>query len=274
MVSAKKTTVIYGINPVREALAGEGLSISKIFVADPAGRARQGHGKGGKAAGRESRALGGIIRSAEALGIPLERTSAAAITRATGTPKHQGVAAMVRGEFASATLDDVIERVQRAKEAGRQGLVLVLDSLKDPGNVGSLIRAALSAGAQGVVMPRDRACPVTPAVAKASAGAVSHIPVARVTNLVRAIEELKEHGLWTVALEADGTEDIYSVDLAGDTAIIVGSEGEGVRRLVRKASDQCAFIPMAGAVGSLNAAQAGAIAIFEARRQRLASKGE
>ncbi len=260
----KKTRVIYGMNPLREAMAAGTPRLCKVLLARVGGR------NAGKA--HEGRSVQGLVRQALALGIPVERVSASEITRLAGTPKHQGVAALVDRDFGYVSLDEIIGSVERERQAGRQSIVLVLDSIKDPGNLGSLIRAALSAGAVGVVIPRDRACPLTSTVAKASAGAVSHVPVARVTNLVRAIGELKDHGLWTVALEADASVDIYSVDLAGDTAIIVGSEGEGIRRLVRKAADQCAFIPMAGAVGSLNAAQAGAIALFEARRQAMAGK--
>ncbi len=254
-MAKKDTVIIYGVNPVKEALTKDGSSVRKILAA----RAGSGRKKG--------RALEEIIRLAGGLRIPVERLSAAGLTRAAGTQKHQGIAAMVARDYEYASLEEILGEVERKREAGGRGVVLVLDSIVDPGNLGSLIRAALSAGAVGVVIPRDRACPLTPVVAKASAGAISHMRVARVTNLVRAIDKVKGRGLWAVALEADGEQDIYSVDLSGDTAIVIGSEGSGLRRLVREACDQCAAIPMAGPVGSLNAAQAGAIALFETLRQ-------
>ncbi|MFQ5427679.1 MAG: 23S rRNA (guanosine(2251)-2'-O)-methyltransferase RlmB [Thermodesulfobacteriota bacterium] len=243
--------VIYGVNPVREALLARNARIEKVLVA------RDTRGK----------TLSAIISTAMKLGIPVERVSAARLTSTAKTDKHQGVAAHLRGGFGYSGLEEILIKVRKDRAAGRRAFVLVLDSIKDPGNLGSLMRAASCAGALGVIIPRDRACPVTAVVEKASAGAVSHVAVARVTNLARAVRELKEEGLWAVALEADGERDIYSADLSGDMALIVGSESAGVRRLVREASDECLSIPMAGTVGSLNAAQAGAVAMFEALRQ-------
>ncbi len=243
--------IIYGVNPIKEALAVEKTTIKKILVA----RGARGH------------ASAGVISTARKLGIPVERVSAAEIEKATGTSRHQGLAALMSGGYGYSSLEEILTGVEMSRNKGQRALVLALDSIKDPGNLGSLIRTASCAGAQGVIIPRDRACPVTPTVEKASAGGVSHMRIARVTNLARAIKEMKEQGLWAVALEADGDSNIYATDLSGDIVLVVGSEGGGVRRLVREACDQCASIPMFGPVGSLNAAQAGGIALFEAMRQ-------
>jgi 23S rRNA (guanosine2251-2'-O)-methyltransferase len=144
----------------------------------------------------------------------------------------------------------------------------VLDGVTDPQNLGALARSAHALGAHGLVVPKDRAAGVTPAAFKAAAGALEHIPVARVTNVSRALEDLKERGVWTVALAADGDRDLREVDLTSPIALVLGSEGKGVRPLVRKTCDHVARIPMAGRVGSLNVGAAGAIALYEVARQR------
>jgi len=243
--------IIYGVNPIKEALSAEKTTIEKILVAK---------GVKGKASAK-------IISAAGRLGIPVERVSTAELDRVTGVSKHQGLTALMSGGYGYSSLEEILVAVKKSRDKGERALILVLDSIKDPGNLGSLIRTASCAGVIGVIIPRDRACPVTPAVAKASAGAVSHIRVARVTNLARSIRELKEFNIWTVALEADGKGNIYATDLSGDIAIVVGGEESGVRRLVREACDECAAIPIIGPVNSLNAAQAGGIALFEAMRQ-------
>ncbi len=243
--------IIYGVNPVKEALRGEKTAIKKIMVVK----------------GAHGRASAEIISRAGRLEISVERVSAGELEKLTGTSKHQGLATLMREGYAYSSLEEIFTALKKNRENGQRSLVLVLDSVKDPGNLGSLIRTASCAGALGVIIPRDRACPLTGAVAKASAGAVSHMRVARVTNLARTIKELKEFNLWTVALEADGEGSIYSTDLGSDIAIVVGGEQSGVRRLVREACDECLSIPITGPVNSLNAAQAGGIALFEAMRQ-------
>jgi 23S rRNA (guanosine2251-2'-O)-methyltransferase len=140
--------------------------------------------------------------------------------------------------------------------------------VQDPHNLGSLVRAATVAGAHGVIIPKHRASQVTPAVTKASAGATAHIPIAQVTNIARALEALKEEGVWVYGLEAGAKAGIYSADLTIDAALVVGSEASGVRRLVRERCDFLVSIPMAGSLDSLNAAQAGTVAMFELKRRR------
>jgi 23S rRNA (guanosine2251-2'-O)-methyltransferase len=146
--------------------------------------------------------------------------------------------------------------------------LLLLDGVTDPQNLGALVRSAHALGAHGVVLPKDRAAGITPAASKAAAGALEHCPVARVTNLSRALDDLKDAQVWSVALDADADRSLLEVDLTAGTALVLGSEGKGVRPLVRKTCDHVARIPMAGRVGSLNVAAAGAIALYEVARQR------
>ncbi|MFQ5465087.1 MAG: 23S rRNA (guanosine(2251)-2'-O)-methyltransferase RlmB [Thermodesulfobacteriota bacterium] len=242
--------VVYGINPVTEALASEAERVERLLVS----------------AGRSGPAVGKVMEAARAARIRVERLPTEALTRAAGTPGHQGVVALLAGAYVYHGLDDL---VAAWKESGQAAFFLILDSVQDPGNLGSLVRAAHAAGVHGVVIPRDRAAQVTPAVVKASAGATEHTLIARETNISRTILRLKELGVWAAALEADGPDEIYSTDISGDVALVVGSEGAGIRRLVKKSCDLVVAIPMARGFNSLNAAQAGAGALFEVRRQRL-----
>lgn len=242
--------IIYGKNPVLEALKKlEASEFECILTAD-------------KASARI------VEQAARAKGIEIMSISGPELRRIAGTDKHQGIAARLRASFRYAAIDDVIGIW---KKADGPALILILDSIEDPHNLGALVRAASAAGAHGVIIPSDRAAQVTPLVAKASAGATEHVAIARETNLVRAMARLKEEGVWVAGLEAGSEGEIYGVDLKCDLAIVVGGEGKGIRRLVKESCDFLASIPMAsgaGGVNSLNAAQAGAIALFEARRQR------
>jgi 23S rRNA (guanosine2251-2'-O)-methyltransferase len=166
--------------------------------------------------------------------------------------------------YVYASIEDVIE----AATGVEAPLVLVLDVLQDPQNFGSLLRTAAAAGAQGVVIPEHRAVGVTPAVVKASAGAIERLKIAQVTNLSRAIDQLKEAGLWAVGLDADGETAYDRADLDRPLALVVGGEGKGLRQLVRQHCDVIVRLPMPGAVESLNAAVAGSIVLYEALRQR------
>jgi len=241
--------IIYGINPVKEALKTSPESIERILITE-----------------ERAFGIGDIIKAANSKNIEVRRLPQKELAALAGTQKHQGVAATIIGEFRYKDIEDLISSWKRANEPA---FFLVLDSIQDPQNLGSLIRAAVAAGVHGIIIPKDRACEVTPTVVKASAGATEHALVAREVNLTRAIERLKEEGVWAAAIEAGCKDDIYKTDLKRDLAIVVGSEGKGIRRLVRESCDFCLSIPMSGALNSLNAAQAGAIAIFEARRQRL-----
>jgi 23S rRNA (guanosine2251-2'-O)-methyltransferase len=176
---------------------------------------------------------------------------------------HQGVIAEA-APFAYTTLEEVIE----AARVSVAPLVLVLDVLQDPQNLGSLLRTAAAAGAQGVVIPEHRAVGVTPAVVKASAGAIERLKIAQVTNLSRAIDALKEVGIWAVGLDASAPTEYHTADLNRPLALVVGGEGKGLRPLVRQHCDMVVSLPMPGAIESLNAAVAGSIVLYEALRQR------
>ena len=241
--------MIYGVNPVLEAIKASPAAISGIMLST----------------GRTGAASAEIVNAARAHGIRMERAEQRELDRIAGTPKHQGVVAYIEGEFPYADLDDLIKAWRKSRTPA---FFLILDSIQDPQNLGSLLRAADAAGVHGVVIPKDRATGVTPAVVKASAGAAAHVPVAMVTNLVAALKTLKDEGVWTAAVEADATESIHAADLKSDTAIVIGGEAGGIRRLVREACDYSVSIPMKGHVNSLNAAQAGAITMFEVLRQR------
>ena len=244
--------IVYGINPVLEALRSKGALVRVVVSKD-----------------RKDRAAVDVAATARARKVDVVAVAREELDRLAGSTNHQGVVAVFAGEFAYSDMEDLIAVWKRS---GESALFLVLDSIQDPQNLGSLIRTAHASGAHGVIIPKDRACEVTPVVVKASAGATEHTPIAREVNLVRAIERLKAEGVWAAAVEADCKDNIYRTDLDRDLAIVVGSEGRGIRRLVRESCELCVSIPMAGVVNSLNAAQAGAVALFEARRQRLFKK--
>src|SRR5207302_2966805 len=176
-----------------------------------------------------------------AAGVRVDEASHGELARRSGGGVHQGVGAELAG-FRYADLPDLLEA---ARASGRPAFLLVLDGVTDPQNRGALARSAHALGAHGLVLPKDRAAGVTPAAFKAAAGALEHCPVARVTNLVRALEQIKEAGIWTVALAAECEKQLHQIDLTTPIALVLGSEGAGVRPLVRKTCDHVASIPMA-----------------------------
>jgi 23S rRNA (guanosine2251-2'-O)-methyltransferase len=167
--------------------------------------------------------------------------------------------------FAYSSLEDVLAL---AGSSSSSALFVALDGVTDPHNVGALARSAEAAGAHAMIVPRRRAAPVTPAAEKASAGALEYLPVAQVGNLVRALESMKEHGIWIAALEADAPQTIYDLPADDPLCLVIGSEGQGISRLVGERADHRVSIPMSGKVQSLNASAAGAIALFEIKRRR------
>ncbi len=185
------------------------------------------------------------------------------LCRPASSREHQGLL-LEAGPYPYVDLEAI---VAAAVDAGPQALLLLLDHLQDPQNVGTLLRTAEAVGVQGVILPKDRAVAITPAVVRSSAGACEHLPVARVNNLVRAIGRLREAGIWVWGLEKVPQALPYTeVDWARPSAIVVGSEGSGLRRLVRERCDGLVYLPMAGQVGSLNAAVAGSVVLYEVRR--------
>jgi len=240
--------VIWGRNAVLEALRGQ-RPLRRVMLA-----------QGVHATGT----LGAVLVAAEAAGVPVQRVPREALDRLCGSSHHQGVAA-VGAAYRYATLDDILATAQAR---GEEPLVLALDSLQDPQNFGSLLRTAEAVGVHGVIVPKHRAVGLTAAVAKASAGAIEHIKAARVTNLVRTLEELKERGLWVAGVDMAGRQAYDEADLRLPLVLVVGGEGRGLSRLVKEKCDLTVRLPMRGHVASLNAAVAGAIVLYEAWRQR------
>jgi 23S rRNA (guanosine2251-2'-O)-methyltransferase len=243
--------ILYGVNPVREALRAGGEGVSELWLAEGGSR-----GAAFAELERLGRGAGAKVRAA-----PRQK-----LDRLAGTDRHQGVVAVV-ADFRYAELDEL---VALAQASGRAPLLVVLDGVEDPHNLGAIIRSAHALGAHGVIIPKDRAVGVTPAVAKASAGAIARCPVARVKNVAKSLEALKEAGVWSVALAADGDRPLAEVDLTGSIALVLGSEGEGLRPLVRKTCDFGARIPMTGELDSLSVSASAAVALYEAARQRRA----
>jgi 23S rRNA (guanosine2251-2'-O)-methyltransferase len=235
--------IIYGLNPVLEALR--------------AGRARKI-----RVGARGDRRIDEVIAMAQKRGVPIDRVDGAALERAARGGVHQGIVAEVDAprEYG---IDDLIATAQHEAP-----LLVVLDGVEDPHNVGAILRTVDAAGAHGVIRQARHAASLDGAAAKASAGAVSSVPVATVVNIARAIEELKEAGVWTVGLAADAPETYDAIDLTAPTAVVLGAEGSGLRRLVRERCDRLASIPMSGVVESLNVSVAAGVMLFEAKRQR------
>ncbi len=228
---------IYGVRPVIEALRGGRRRVFEVL--DASGNAE-------------------VTRAATAAGVPVKKVPHARVEELARGGVHQGVVALAE-PYPYAELEDLL--------AAPDSLVVLLDGVTDPHNLGAVLRVADGAGASGVVIPKDRAAGVTAAVVKASAGASEHVPVSRVTNLRRAIDAIKKAGLWVYAAEVGGTP-YTDLDLAGPVGLVLGSEGRGVRRLVREGCDGAVSIPMLGAVGSLNVSVAAGVLLYEAGRQR------
>lgn len=242
-----KGEIIYGINPVREALRGNRKAF-ELFVQESATDHR----------------IGKMIAMAEDRGIPVRRRNRDDLGRLAANSHHQGVVLAVES-FVYADLESLLSSLQESTEPL---FLLALDGIQDPQNLGALIRTAACAGVQGVIIPKDRACGVTPVVEKASAGAVETVPVVQVTNLVQTLERLKQVGCWVFGLCGEMGVSIHKADFKGNLLLVVGGEGDGIRPLVRKQCDHLVAIPHYGGVASLNASVAGGIVMFEAAGQR------
>jgi 23S rRNA (guanosine2251-2'-O)-methyltransferase len=240
---------IYGRNAVCECLRARRRRVYKLLLAQGV---------------KETNPVAEIVTLAHQAGVVIERVERAALDR-IGPVNHQGIAAEVSA-YPYTNLEEILTQAEKHDELP---FLLLLDCLEDPQNLGTLLRTADVVGMHGVVIPKRRAVGVTPAVANASAGATEHLRVTRVTNLARTIEKLKERGMWVVGLEDMPQAQLYSqFDLSGPLALVVGSEGRGMRRLVLESCDVVIRLPMRGHIGSLNAAVAGSIALYEAWRQR------
>ena len=237
--------IIYGLNPVVEALR--------------AGRARRV-----QAAARSDARMEEALALARERGVPVERVERAALDRAARGGVHQGIVAELAPRH-----DYSVQELVGAAAPGAP-LILVMDGIEDPHNLGAVLRAADAAGCHGVVRQARHAAPLDGVAMKASAGAAAHVRVATVVNIARALEELAEAGVWTVGLAGDARDRYYDVDLSLPTALVLGAEGSGLRRLVRERCDRLVSIPMQGAVESLNVSVAAGVTLFEAIRQRSA----
>jgi 23S rRNA (guanosine2251-2'-O)-methyltransferase len=239
-----------GIHAVREALES-GRALERIVIAR----------------GRHGDRLEEIVTKARERGVPVRFEERAIVDRLAGTPQHQGVVAMAAAKH-TLDLEDLLKIAPKGSSA--PGLLVVLDGVEDPHNLGAVIRSALAAGASGIILPDRRAAGLNETVARAAAGALEHLPVARVVNIARAMEQLKEAGYWTVGLDERAERKHVDVDYKGAVAIVLGGEGAGLHELVRKRCDFLVSIPTTGPVRSLNVSVAAGVVLFEAVRQRQA----
>ena len=239
--------MIEGRNAVTEALRS-GRTVNKVYLAD----------------GDTDRALGRLAAMAKEAGAVIVRIDRRKLNEMSQTGAHQGIIASV-AVHDYATIDDILAA---AEAKGEAPLIVLCDELSDPHNLGAILRTAECVGAHGVIIPKRRSVGLTAVVGKASAGAVEYMPVARVSNLTAAIRELKQRGVWIFGTAADGAVSLYSADLKGPAAIVIGNEGDGMSRIVAESCDFKVSIPMKGRISSLNASAAAAILLYEAVRQR------
>ncbi len=248
-VKVEETAVedkIIGRNPVLEAIRS-GRNVEKILI------------KKGKYEG----SIVPIIKKAKDAGIIIQETDKAKLDAAAEGGNHQGVVAYVSA-YEYSTVKDIL---QRAKDNNEAPFIIICDKITDPHNLGAILRTANCVGAHGIIIPKRNSVGLNSTVAKTSAGAVEYTPVAKVTNIASVIDELKKEGLWIAAADMDG-EEMYSVDLTGSIGLVIGSEGEGISRLVKEKCDFIASIPMSGKINSLNASVAAGVLMYEAMRQR------
>lgn len=241
------TRLIYGFHSVNAKLRQDPEAVKEVFVTQSRqdGRARD------------------LVRLAQSSGVRVLLLDATRIDAMVGHVHHQGVVARVAGMQRQLKLADVLDDLVEPP------LLLVLDGLQDPHNLGACLRVADAAGAHAVIAPKDRAVGLNATAIKVASGAADTVPYVVVTNLARALRELKERNIWTVAADADAPQGLYDIELKGPLAWVLGAEGSGLRRLTRETCDQSAKIPMLGSVESLNVSVASGICLFEARRQRM-----
>ncbi|MHC1722660.1 MAG: 23S rRNA (guanosine(2251)-2'-O)-methyltransferase RlmB [Aminipila sp.] len=237
--------IIVGRNPVMEALRSD-REIEKLIV-----------GKGAEGSIKK------IVGMAKDKKIPITMADKAVLDRLSNGSPHQGVAAYV-SSYSYCEVEDILEVAERR---GESPFVMILDNLEDPHNLGAIMRTAEACGAHGIIIPKRRSVGITDVVAKASAGAVEYIPCAKVSNIAQTIDSLKEKGIWIYACDMDG-DSYYKTDLKGAIAIVIGSEGFGISRLVKEKCDFVVSIPMVGKITSLNASNAAAVLMCEVRKQR------
>jgi len=248
MEKTVKTEILFGINPVLEALNAGRRIFFEVYIVKK----------------KISERLERMLALSKEKKIPVQGVEPSQLKFLAGTDQHQGVGARTSG-FPLSGISDIIDS---GRPEDTNHLLLLVDNVMDPHNLGALIRTALCVGVDGIIIPKDRSVPPTPAVSKASAGALEHIRLARIINMVTTIKTLKEKGWWVAGMEIASNKSIFLSDLTGRLAIIIGGEEKGMRPLVKKHCDFLMSIPQKGPVNSLNASVAGAVAMYEAFRQR------
>lgn len=243
---ADETKLIHGFHAVTAKLRHDPEGVRELYLA----------------AGRQDGRARDLAQLAAARGVRVVPLDAARLDGMAGGARHQGVIAKVAAQQKYMTVDDVLDGL------AEPALLLVLDGVTDPHNLGACLRVADAAGAHAVIAPKDRACGLNATAIKVASGAADTVPYIVVTNLARSLREMKERGVWTVGAAGEATKDLYAIEQKGPTAWVLGAEGEGLRRLTRETCDELARIPMYGSVESLNVSVASGICLFEARRQR------
>ena len=247
-ISDMKTEILYGVHPVFEALKAGKRSFFSVFISKD----------------KASKRLGKVLTLAESLKIPIKKVNPDQLSSTADTDLHQGIGAKV-SRFAFVDYSEIFSRI---KAEGTNPFLLLLDNVVDPHNLGAIVRTALCFDVDGIFIPKDRSAPPTPVVSKASAGALEHVHLVRVTNMANTIKDLKKKGLWIFGMDKDADRSIFSVDFTDSVAVIVGGEEKGIRPLVKKQCDALVSIPQMGKIDSLNASVAAAIAMYEGFRQR------
>ena len=245
----EETRLIYGFHAVIAKLRQDAEGVREIYLA----------------AGRHDSRARDLVQLAESRGMRIVSVDAARLDGMAKGERHQGVVAKVAAQQRYLTVDDVLDALVDPAEPA---LLLVLDGVTDPHNLGACLRVADAAGAHAVIAPKDRACGLNATAIKVASGAADTVPYIVVTNLARSLREIKERGIWTIGAAGEATKDLYAVEQKGALAWVLGAEGEGLRRLTRETCDELARIPMYGSVESLNVSVASGICLFEARRQR------
>jgi 23S rRNA (guanosine2251-2'-O)-methyltransferase len=244
-----KSKMIFGFHAVTARLRHDASSVEEIYVD----------------ASRHDRRMQELLRAAESAGVRIIQADDKRLDGMTGTRRHQGVVAKAGEMSLARNLDELLDAIEGPP------LLLVLDGVTDPHNLGACLRVADGAGAHAVIAPKDRAVGLNATAAKVASGAAETVPYITVTNLARTLRELKDRGVWLIGTTDDAEKNLYQADFSGPVALVMGSEGEGLRRLTRETCDILVNIPMHGAVESLNVSVASGISLYEARRQRMAS---
>jgi 23S rRNA (guanosine2251-2'-O)-methyltransferase len=244
-----KSKMIFGFHAVTARLRHDASSVEEIYVD----------------ASRHDRRMQELLRAAESAGVRIIQADDKRLDGMTGTRRHQGVVAKAGEMSLARNLDELLDAIEGPP------LLLVLDGITDPHNLGACLRVADGAGAHAVIAPKDRAVGLNATAAKVASGAAETVPYITVTNLARTLRELKDRGVWLIGTTDDAEKNLYQADFSGPVALVMGSEGEGMRRLTRETCDMLVSIPMHGAVESLNVSVASGVSLYEARRQRITS---